>query len=145
MTNTTTENEAAELSKEKSEEIIKDLKDLIYLRVITWKGFDDSTYHTTISYIFLIWNIFYRVNQLSCYADDKLLSGANENTQVVQISRGRFCNVMYDIRSSRETNFHFSKNRKQIGKVFPMGVRNYDANYDPMPAWSCGFQCVAIV
>ena len=56
MTNTTTENEAAELSKEKSEEIIKDLKDLIYLRVINWKGFDDSTYFAALflPYHFLI-------------------------------------------------------------------------------------------
>ncbi len=53
MTNTTIENEAAELGKEKSEEIIKDLKDLIYLRVINWKGFDDSTY-LTLSFSYII-------------------------------------------------------------------------------------------
>jgi hypothetical protein len=110
MTNTTTENEAAELSKEKSEEIIKDLKDLIYLRVINWKGFDDKTTNYLVS---------------------PMISYSVVQTKVPKLFKYHAADFVI-------------KNRTQTGKVFPMGVRNYDANYDPMQAWSCGFQCVAI-
>lgn len=79
MTNTTTENEAAESSKEKSEEIIKDLKDLIYLRVINWKGFDDSTSNFAPLILSLFPNlvISHRDHQLPRVTDDQLLCRAD--------------------------------------------------------------------
>lgn len=48
------------------------------------------------------------------------------------------------LKVARDTKFVIEYTQKHLLRVYPAGKRVDSSNYDPVPAWNCGAQMVAL-